>query len=66
MIPKLLTKKDIPWEINSYFSSSGKDLAEEISTVTNGLLSVRFVANKSNFKNSMQGNSSVGDQRCIG
>ena len=44
------TKKDIPGEMNSYFSSIGKELADKISTVSNPFLSGSFVVNKSNAK----------------
>ena len=47
---KIIRTKDIPEEMNSYFSSIGKKLADKISTVSNPLLSGSFIINKSNAK----------------
>ena len=47
---KTVRNKDIPEEMNSYFSSIGKELADKIRTVSNPLLSGSFVIYKSNAK----------------
>ena len=43
-------RKDIPHEMNSYFCSVGKDLADKISPVANPLLSGDFEMNKTKAK----------------
>ena len=45
---KTVRKKDIAWEMNSFFSSIGKELADKIGAVSNPFLSGSLVVNKSN------------------